>query len=275
MKKTIVLTQFGSPHPWTNEFLQNVGKLGQYGWSWKIFTENTYENIPPNVEIVPMTTDQFNVLVEKKLGVKTNMFMTESGFPSVHVTDFYVFSGLIFEDWLKDSDFWAIANIDIVFGRLDHFLPDSELDKWDVWTDDVDTINGIFCLFRNIPKVNSLCLLIPKWEEKLSQVPCVRCLGDNSVGHTLYGTDEYDLTEVMKRPEVLKDIRYGYPKYHYMHSHDRLEQHTPLPKLKIEDDGSLWEFFEDKGVPQWIHAHKAAREIPYFHFIRTKKWSLL
>lgn len=273
LKKTIILTQFGSPHEWTEQFLENVGRLGQYGWYWKIFTENKYENVPSNVEIVPMNTEQFNDLVEKKLGVMPNMFMTDKGVPSVHVTDFYVFSGLIFSNWLKDSDYWGIANIDIVFGRLDHFLPDNELEKWDVWTDDVNTINGIFCLFRNKPWVNYLCLRIPEWKKKLTQPPCERCCGEKDAGHTLYGTDEYDLTEVMKHPDVLEAIRYGYPKYHFMHSHDRLEQHVPEVKLKIEEDGSLWELFQDVAAPVWDHARPfPGREIPYFHFIRTKKW---
>lgn len=274
LKKTIILTQFGSPHVWTEQFLENVGKLGQYGWYWKIFTENKYDNVPENVKIVPMNTEQFNDLVQEKLGVRPNMFMTSKGVPSVHVTDFYVFSGLIFEDWLKDSDYWGIANIDIVFGRLDHFLPDSELEKWDVWTDDVNVFNGIFSLLKNTKEVNELCLEIPLWKEKIAQGPCNKCLGlPGETSHSLAGTDEYDMTEVLKRPDILEKVKYGYPLYHFMHSYDRLEQHVPEVKLEIQPDGSLWELFTDTAAPDWIHTHShAAREIAYFHFIRTKAW---
>jgi len=278
LKKTIILTQFGSPHEWTEQFLENVGRLGQHGWYWKIFTENKYDNVPSNVEIVPMNTEQFNDLVEKKLGVRPNMFMTDKGVPSVHVTDFYVFSGLIFSNWLKDSDYWGIANIDIVFGRLDHFLPDSELEKWDVWTDDVNVFNGIFSLLRNVPEVNTLPITrISNWQEIITQEPCEKCVGETgAIQHTLIGSDEYIMTEVLKMPDVLKTIRYGYPKYHFMHSYDRLEQHVPEVKLEMQDDGSLWELFADTNAPDWVHAHShAAREIPYFHFIRTKKWPFI
>ena len=273
MKKTIILTQFGSPHPWTEQFLENVGHLGKDGWYWKIFTSNVYQNAPENVEIVPMTTEQFNDLVQSKLGIRPQMFMTEKGVPSVHVTDFYIFSGLIFEDYLKDSVFWGIANIDMVFGRLSHFLPDSELEKWDIWTDDVNVINGIFSLYRNVPIVNTLPLLMPYWREVIGQSPCPKCLGAKVGSHVLFGSDEYGLTNVMKDPQVLERIRYGYPKYYFMHSHDRLEQHLPEVKLSMKEDGSLWELFEDIGHPDWEHAHPlAGREIPYFHFLRTKKW---
>ncbi len=272
LKKCFVLTQFGSPHKWTEQFLENVGKLGKYGWYWKIFTSNKYENVPDNVEIVPMTTDQFNDLVEDKLGVRPNMFMTQAEVPSVHVTDFYVFTGLIFEDYLKGFDFWGITNIDIVYGRLDRFISDKELEQYDVWTDDIKVINGIFCLFRNRPDINNLCKEIPFWKEKVGQKPCQRCLG-NGYDHTLYGTDEYDMTEVMLKVEKEGRARYGHPKYHPIHSHDRLEQHVPDVKLKIEDDGSLYEFFEDIHGPDWIHARKLlGKQIAYYHFIRTKEW---
>lgn len=273
MKKTIILTQFGSPHAWTQDFFNNVSILGDYGWYWKIFTQNVYEKTPNNVEIVPMSTEEFNNLTAAKLGVRPNMFMTPKGVPSVHVTDFYIFSGLIFEDYLRDSDYWGIANIDMVFGRIDRYLPDDYLKNFDVWTDDVNIINGIFTLFRNDFEVNRLCLQIPHWKEVITQPACAKCLGLNVRGHTLYGSDEYDLTKVMREPKILEKIRYGYPKPYPIHSHDRLEQHLPEPKLRMLPDGSLFELFEDIGHPDWEHAHPLmGKEIPYFHFLRSKKW---
>ncbi len=87
--------------------------------------------------------------------------------------------------------------------------------------------------------------------------------------HTLHGTDEYDMTEVMKDAPV----RYTHPQYYPIHSHDRLEQHVPEIKLEIKEDGSLWELSQDINHPVWAHAHPLmGKEIPYFHFLRTKKW---
>lgn len=274
LKKTIILTQFGSPHPWTEQFLANVGTLGKYGWHWKIFTENVYDNVPDNVEIVPMSTHQFNGLVREQLGVYPNLFMTTLGVPSVHVTDFYVFSGLIFENYLKDSDYWGIMNIDVVVGRLDHFIPDEELMKWDVWTDDPKSLNGVFSLFKNTPLANRLCLEIPHWREKLTLEPCPRCLGEDGA-HMLAGTDEYDMTEILKRPDILEKVRYGHPQYYPIHSYDRLESQVPNVKLSMKEDESLWELQEDVAPPDWEHAHKYfGREVGYYHFIVTKKWPL-
>ncbi len=77
------------------------------------------------------------------------------------------------------------------------------------------------------------------------------------------------MTEVMKNASV----RYCYPQFYFIHSHDRLEQHNPDVKLDIKEDGSLWELFRDVSPPEWPHARPfIGKEIPYFHFLRTKRW---
>lgn len=256
MKKTFILTQFGKPHEWTQEYFDNVEKLGQYGWEWLILTSNQYSKVPKNVHIIPMTIETFNRLIEEKLGVNPHNYL-ENGYPHKFVSDFYVASGVIFEDYLKDSDFWGMTNWDIVYGRLDHFILDSMLEKAEIFSDDTNTtINGIFSLFKNNEKINNLFRQIPDWEVKLTS-------------HVLYGTDEYDLTEVVRKNQILVGQPANYP----LHSHDRLEQHVPDVKLQIQKDGSLWELFKDVNPPNWIHArHFFGREVPLFHFIRTKRW---
>lgn len=274
--KVFLITEFGSPFSWTKQYIENIGKLGKYGWYWKIFTPNKYDNVPPNVEIVDMTAQQYSELVEKKLGIKPNLYINSRGIPSAHITDFYIFSGIVFEDYIKDFDFWGITNMDVVYGRLDHYLPDDYLRDCDVFTDDVNAINGVFCLFRNENKVNNLFRNIDVWQSILGQGPCKGCetKGDK---HTLYVSDEYLLTDAMKKVDWL--IRYKYPPYDPWHSYDRLEQHYPLPKLSIKEDGSLYEHFNDAFAKDLMHDHNFSKgyrgkEIMYFHFSYTKKWPL-
>ena len=271
MKKVFVLTLFGTPYDWAQEFIDHVQHLEQYGWYWKIFTPNALES-KGNVEIIPMTAEQFADLTEKKLGVRPKMFITKLGVPSVHVTDFAIFTGLIFEDYLKDADFWGMTNWDVVYGRLDHFWPDSYLEDCDIFSDDTGVINGVFCLFRNAGSLNRLCLT-GNWQDIITQEPCRKCSGEGGIQHDLYGSDEYGMTEEVK---INPEIRFKYPQYYPMLSHDRLEQHVPDIKLSLKTDGSLWELFKDTNSPDWIHARPfIGKEIPYFHFIRTKKWPQL
>lgn len=275
LKKCFVITEFGEPFSWTQKYIDNATKLTKDGWCWMIFTPNKYKSTE-NVTIVTMDATQFGDLVEKKLGVKPNMFITPKGVPSVHVTDFYVFTGLIFADYLKDVDYWGITNMDIVYGNLSKFLPDKELEMHDIWTDDVKdgkpVVNGIFSLWENKDKVNNLCYEVPNWKEKLTCNPCSKCMGTGE-SHHLYGTDEIDMVPIVQKYNYINVAGYnsvGCPEYYPMHSYDRLEQHRPEPKLELKDDGSLWEKFNDVITGQVL-----AKEIAYFHFSYTKKWPKL
>jgi len=257
MKQCFILTQFGSPHDWTQKYIENVQKLKPYGYYWKIFTPNKFES-KGNVEIIPMSVEGFNDLTEKKLGVNPKMFIV-NGMPSFHMTDFNVVLGAIFEDYLQGFDYWGCIGWDILTGRLDHFV---KLDC-DIWSDDVGAINGTFCLWRNNKEINNLFKKMPNWERYIAQLPCPKCSGTGDK-HVLVGTDEYILTELIKD-------RLTCPKYYPVHGHDRLERH----EIELKDDGSLWELNRDIGHPNWKYGHDYfGREIAYYHFMTTKHWPL-
>lgn len=278
LKKVFIITEFGTPFSWTQKYIDNASKLAKDGWYWKIFTPNKYESTE-NVEVVDMSAEQFSELVDKKLGVKPNMFLSPKGVPSVHITDFYMFTGLIFEDYLKDADYWGVTNMDIVYGRLSHFLPDKELSRYEVWTDDVGPeggrVNGIFSLWKNTEKINRLCMNILDWRLKLIQPPCPKCMGEGN-SHTLYGTDEIDMVPIMQELSKKGEVSYGYPKYYPFHSYDRLHQHIPKPNLELHEDNSLYEIIKDEVFPDGLGMFNGntGKEIMYFHFIRTKEWPL-
>lgn len=264
MKKVFILTQFGTPHEWTQQYFDNIGKLAKLGWYWKIFTPNTYDKVPPNVEIIPMTIEEFDQLIEKKVGVNPKNYLTDKGVPSKPVSDFYVASGLIFEDYIKSYDYWGITNWDVVYGRLDHFLPDELLETMDIFTDDVGRVNGVFSLFRNKPNINKLFRRIPH-------------INDMFTEHKLFGVDEYYFIDPIKKAATINELVYNHPEFYPFHSYDRLIQHWGKPQLEFQEDGSLWEKFADMAPPVgYVNFPKGyiAREIMYFHFNYTKKWPL-
>jgi hypothetical protein len=266
MKTAFIVLQFGKPHEWTQKYLDHLAQQEQYGYYWKIITPNKYDKVPSNVEIVDMNIEQFNQLCEAKLGVKPTLRILDKGIPNFHITDTMVFWGTIFEDYLKDMDYWGLIGLDCVVGRLDHFIKDFD---FDVYSDDINTFNGNFALMRNIPKVNELWKHIKDWEVALQQPDCAGCIGTGE--HFLYGTDEYGMTTILRGyPEV----KFKYPRY-FIHGHDRLELHQPVAKLRIEDDGSLWELIEDVNPPLWVHQHQNfGHEIAYYHFNIRKQWPL-
>lgn len=273
--KCFVITEFGKPFEWTQKYIDQLEPLAKNSWRWLIFTPNPYKGNSA-CAVIPMDIQQFNELCQKTLGVNPNMFITQSGVPSLHITDFYVFTGRIFAEYLKGMDYWGITNMDVVYGNLSTFLPDEELQKYDIWTDDVKNekpvVNGVFSLWKNIDEVNNLCYKIPNWREKLTTSACPKCSGTGD-GHHLFGTDEIDMVPIVQwYPDKGDQHKVGCPKHYPMHSYDRLIQHYPVANLKRFEDNSLWERFVDMAPTSVLFG---AREIPYFHFSYTKQWPII
>ena len=263
LRKVFLQTQFGSPHPWTERYFANFQGLARYGWELKVFTPNEWKS-SGNIEIVPMTLSEFDALVESRCGVNPKNWIQPNGAPKKFVSDYYPAYGHIFQKYIAGADYWGFTNWDCVYGRLDRFIPDSFLDACDIWSDDVETINGIFTLMRNTERINNLFREVPGWE---------RCFTD----HAPQAFDEHRFTEAMRKAKAEGRIRWGYPQYGGLHSYDRLAQHQPRPRLRVAPDGALIELNNDiaGAAAQHYSAEKTpGREIMMFHFNYTKQWPL-
>ncbi len=266
LKKTFILPQFGSPFAWTEEYLAHIATLEPYGFHWKILTPHAYQSKSANVEIVPMTLYDFNARVTAATGVVTGNFLDANGLPAKLVSDYYPAFGEIFSDLLVDCDYWSATNWDVMFGRLDHFLPDEHLERFDIWSDDCHHINSLFCFYRNDPDVNSLYRQVPHWDIMFGHH-----------GRPLFGFDELHF-DLLVRGLADVGLAFGHPPYFSLHSYDRLIQHRPTPNLMMMPDGALIECFDDPlpvlaHYPPWRGVF--GREIMYFHFIATKQWPKL
>ncbi len=267
LRKTFILPQFGPPFEWTEQYLAHIATLAPYGWHWKILTPHSYKSHSANVEIVPMTFAEFDARVTKTTGVETGNFLDANGLPVKLLSDYYPAFGDIFADLLTHCDYWSITNWDVLYGRLDHFLPDSELEKWDIWSDDCHHINSLFCFYRNVPWVNQLYRAVPHWQTAFGYH-----------GRQIFGFDELHFDVIARQLADAGQLRFGHPPYFSLHSYDRLVQHQPVPNLTIMPDGALIECFDDPHpalahYPPWRGMF--GREIMYFHFLSTKRWPVL
>lgn len=264
LRKVFILPQFGPPFPWTEQYLEHIATLAPYGWHWKILTPHGYQSRSANVEIVPMTFAEFDARVFKTTGVFSGNFLDDHGLPFKLLSDYYPAFGELFEDLLTYCDYWSITNWDVLYGRLDHFLSDDELAKYDIWSDDCHHVNSLFCFYKNDARINALYRRVPLWEEMFAVN-----------GRNIFGFDEIFFDAAVRLLADVGEIRFGHPPYFPIHSYDRLIQHQPTPNLAMAPDGALIECFED-GLPAlanyapWRGCY--GREIGYFHFIRTKTW---
>jgi Family of unknown function (DUF6625) len=261
LRKVILQTQFGSPHPWTAQYFANFKTLEPYGWYLKVFTPNDWKS-EANIEIVPMTLGKFDALIELYCGVNPKNFI-ENGRPHKLVSDYYPAYGHIFRDYLKGFDYWGHTNWDVVYGRLDRYIPDSELEKWDIWSNDPNAINGIFCLYRNSHRINNLFRQVPNWEHSFTtHEPCA--------------FDEHQMSRLARGLAAKGEIYFGFPRYFAYESYDRLPQHQPTPQIYLESDGGLIEWFKDPQArpPGTARPGLFGREIAMFHFRHSKQWPL-
>lgn len=230
--------------------------LASQGWYLKVFTPNPWKS-KGNIEILPMTIEEFDELILKYCEVHPHNFINEHGVPDKLVSDYYPAYGQIFQDYIRGFQFWAHTNWDMVYGRLDHYIPDETLENCDIWTDDVGAINGILTIYRNRWSINNLFRYVPNWKESF-------------VTHEATGFDEIQMTRALKTITEETNARILCPPYFPFHSYDRLIQHQPKPNIYFEKDGALIERFEDSRAARGFYG----REIMTFHFSRTKQWPI-
>ncbi|GHU83758.1 hypothetical protein FACS189415_6750 [Bacteroidia bacterium] len=110
-----------------------------------IFTDNKEElsNVPPNVHLIPYSIEQFKTDASNALDFNVTI---ESGYK---LCDFKPAYGLIFENWIKNYDFWGYCDIDVIFGNIRAFMTEELLNEYDVISARHDYLTGCFALYRN------------------------------------------------------------------------------------------------------------------------------
>lgn len=111
-----------------------------------IFTDDTsiskWEEVP-NIHIVYMTFDECVELIKTQLGdVKIST--------PYKLCDYRPAYGIIFEQWIGNSDFWGFYDCDLIYGDMRHYFTDELLSQYDKLM-----ILGHTQLYRNTEEVNN------------------------------------------------------------------------------------------------------------------------
>ena len=136
--------------------------------NWILFSDNT-KNLPRvnNIRFISFTREEFNSLATHKLSFKVE---TKNPYK---VCDFKPAYGKIFEDYLSDYNFWGYCDIDLIFGKIDHFIDNEVLNKYDIISFYKRFLSGPLCLYRNIDKINLLYKRIPDYIPILKNPSCL------------------------------------------------------------------------------------------------------
>ena len=113
-------------------------------FDWYIFTDDTtHYDYPSNVFVTHTTLDRLK-----------SRFQQHFDFPIAlerpyKLCDYKPLYGHLFADYLKGYDFWGHFDPDVIFGRINNFIPDGLYQEYDKIFD-----RGHFALYRNTPTVN-------------------------------------------------------------------------------------------------------------------------
>ena len=112
--------------------------------SWLFYTDcEVPSGYPKNVKFISASLDDFNRLASQKIELKINVTYPYK------ICDFKPAYGHIFEDYLKDFDFWGHGDIDLVYGDIRKFLTEEILSGYDIITTHKLCIAGTFTIYRN------------------------------------------------------------------------------------------------------------------------------
>jgi len=109
--------------------------------------------IPDNFKVINLSLSEFNIKASEKFGFSVDVQNPYK------LCDFKPSYGYIFDDLLKDYDYWGHGDCDVIFGDIRCFITDHILGSYDLISVRHDFLTGYFTLFRNVPKLNTLFTL--------------------------------------------------------------------------------------------------------------------
>ena len=163
---------------------------------WLIFTDfRLPKNRADNVKFIKMSLNKFCSLASKKIGFKIR---TRCHYK---VCDFKPAYGLIFEDYIKNYDFWGHDDIDKIFGNFRKIITDKLLEKYDVISTEESKVVGYLTLFKNNKKVNNTFRQSKDYK---------RVFQDGKKHYTFDedGKDIENMTKVVEKMKSKKKIKY-------------------------------------------------------------------
>lgn len=158
MKKILfIIPYFGKLNNYFQLFLDSCKNNENYNWLI-ITNDRTKFSFPKNVEVI---YDEFNNF-QKKVQQKFDKIKISLESP-YKLCDFKPTYGYVFEEYIKDYQYWGYCDIDLIFGSIDNCLKLEKLTQYDKIG-----ILGHFTIFKNTKELRELFLKDERYKEVLS-----------------------------------------------------------------------------------------------------------
>jgi len=164
-KICILIPYFGTWPHWFPYFLLSCKHNPSV--DWYLFSDcGVLPLQSKNLFLVRMTLEEFNSLASQKL----QMYIKVKH--PYKLCDFKPAYAKIFEDFIKDYNFWGYGDIDLIYGKISNFLNTEIFNNYDIISPHESFIPGHFCLVRNNKKINSLFLNCSNWKQVFQSQKC-------------------------------------------------------------------------------------------------------
>ena len=217
ISKVLICPYFGELPSWYEHWLANTERMRNFGYDFLFDTDE----------------QDFRKRVWRKLGIECPP-MNGTG----RVWNFRPAFGMLYEDEIKEFDFWGHTDFDCVYGRVEDWVTANFLDGLDVHSNHDDYICGPWTLYRNTPVVNTMFQATGEWKERME--------GDD----WSHGWAEKGFTQIVDNFHAEGLIRRQYTKW----------------QTRSQDDFSTCVLHEDGRLTE------GGTECMMLHFRRTKQY---
>lgn len=174
----ILVPYFGRWPAWMPAFLRTCA--GNPDVQWVFFTDcEPPPASPPNVRYEPITLAEMNLRATERLGMPVRKQLYSQ-------SDLRPAFGEIFAEFTRGFDFWGHCDIDVLWGRIRHFITDEILGAHDIVTSRRHAVAGHFALFRNNDAVNTFHRAIPD-EARMLADETFYCIDESKISRYLRG----------------------------------------------------------------------------------------
>jgi hypothetical protein len=243
--KTIcfVVVYFGKWPIWFPAFLHSCKYNPTVNWIF--FTDcGSPARFPANVIFYDKTLAQMKEIIKKKIGKDAAL---EDAYK---MCDYKPAFGTLFDDYLKEYDFWGHCDIDVIWGDIRKYATREILGKYDIFSTRKGMIAGHFSLFRNTLRINGLFRRSSEFAAVMRQVACL-------------AFDEEGMTRLVAPLARAGSIRVYWPKFLQNYADPKTDTPSTLPQYINKYLWKNGKLFDCTGG--------VAAEILYLHFMTWKK----
>ncbi|MDD5016404.1 MAG: hypothetical protein PHW73_15170 [Atribacterota bacterium] len=105
---------------------------------------------PDNLKFISSSLKRFSELASLKLNHKIDIKK------AYKLCDFKPCYGLIFEDYIRDYDYWGYGDIDLIYGNLSNYIFPKIVEGFEIISNRQEIMSGSLSVFKNEANINLL-----------------------------------------------------------------------------------------------------------------------